>query len=62
MGEGQSRLSFLHLSPCLPTPAGEERPAPPGEVSWEGILQEGGDSDEEVWQRPYRSGALHRVR
>lgn len=28
--------------------AGEERPAPPGEVLWEGLQQEGGDSDEEI--------------
>lgn len=60
MGEGQ--LFFLHRRPLVPTSAGEERQAPPGEVSWEGLLQEGGDSDEEIWQRPYRSGPLHRVR
>lgn len=58
MEEGQLRFSFPHRSP---TPAGEKRPAPPGEVSWKGILQEGRDSDEEIWQRPHWSGALHRV-
>lgn len=62
MGEGQWFSSVPHRSPPVPTPAGEERPAPPGEVSWEGLLQEGGDSDEEIWQRPHRSGPLHRVR
>lgn len=60
MGEGQ--LFFPYRSPPVPTSAGEERQAPPGEVSWEGLLQEGGDSDEEIRQRPHGSGPLHRVR
>ena len=55
------RATALLLPPPVPTPAGEKRPAPPGEVSWKGILQEGGDSDEEIWQRPHWSGAFHRV-
>lgn len=62
MEEGQSLLSLRDRDPPLPPQAGEKRPAPPGEVSWEGILQEGGDSDEEICQRPHGSGALHRVR
>lgn len=61
-GEGQWFSSSSHGRPPVPTPAGEERPAPPGEVSREGLLQEGGDSDEEIWQRPHWSGPLHRVR
>lgn len=50
-----------HQSPPPSIPVGEERQAPPGEVSWKSVPQEGRGSYEEVWQRPHRSRALYRV-
>lgn len=58
--------ALLPVAPDIRThppsiPVGEERQAPPGEVSWKSVPQESRGSYEEVWQRPHRSWALYRV-
>lgn len=62
--KGQALLPRRPPHQSSPTSAlvGEERQAPPGEVSWKSVPQEGRGSYEEVWQRSHRSRALYRVR
>jgi hypothetical protein len=62
VGEGRRLSSPPPPEPSAPIAAGEERAAPAGEVSREGLPQKGGGSDEEIRQRPHRRGTLHRLR